>query len=103
MRAVLVSIVHGSLKFVIMPVSAPQRRRAQTDDRDDYYLLDKIDTSEQVHSEIDEGPVDALPFVLFLLEYEHVVVKELLQLLIGEVNAELLESVVLFLNNRKPE
>lgn len=61
----------------------------------DYYLLDQVDTSKQVHSEIDERPVDALLLVLFLFEYEHVVVKELLQLLIGEVNAELLETVVL--------
>lgn len=60
-----------------------------------YYLLDQIDTSEQVHSEIDEGPINAFLLVLLLFEYEHVVVKELLQLLIGEVNAELLETVVL--------
>lgn len=62
---------------------------------DDYYLLDQIDTSEQVHSEIDENPVNAFLLVLFLLKYEHVVVKELLQLLIGKVNAELLETVEL--------
>lgn len=62
---------------------------------DDYYLLDQIDTSEQVHSEIDENPINAFFLVLFLLKYEHVVVKELLQLLIGEVNAELLETVEL--------
>lgn len=98
----LVSTAHGEI-FIVKPVSVPRRRRAQTDDRDDYYLLNKIDTSEQVHSEIDEDPVDAFLFVLFLLQYEHVVVKELLQLLIGEVNAELLETVVLFLNNRKPK
>lgn len=63
--------------------------------RPDYYLLDQIDTSEQVHSEIDEGPVDTLALVLFLLKYEHVVVKELLQLLVGEVDAQLLETVEL--------
>lgn len=62
---------------------------------DDYYLLDQVDTSEQVHSEIDENPVNAFSLVLFLLKYEHVVVKELLQSLIGEVNADLLETVVL--------
>lgn len=38
-------------------------------------------------TEIDEGPLDTLAFVLFLLEYEHVVVEELLQLLVSEVNA----------------
>lgn len=60
-----------------------------------YYLLDKFDTSEQVHSEIDKGPFDPLSLVFFLFKYEHVVVKELLQFLIGEVNAELLETVEL--------
>lgn len=64
-------------------------------DYSDYYLLDKIDTSEQVHSKIDESPVDALLLVLLLFEYEHVVVKELLEFLVREVNAELLETVVL--------
>lgn len=59
------------------------------------YLLDQIDTSEQVHSEIDEDPVDSLPLVLLLFEHEHVVVKELLELLVGEVDADLLETVVL--------
>lgn len=68
-----------------------------------YYLLDKIDTSKQVHSEIDEGPFDALLLVLFLFEYEHVVVKELLELLVCEVNAELLETVVLLWTIRNPD
>jgi len=42
-------------------------------------------------------PDDALLLVLLLLEHEHVMIEELLQLLIGEVDAELLEAVVLHL------
>jgi len=39
--------------------------------------------------------VDALARVLFLLEHEHVVVEELLQLLVDEVDPQLLEAVEL--------
>ena len=60
------------------------------------YLLNQINTGQQVHTEIDEGPVDTLFLVFFLLQDEHVVVEELLQLLIGEVNTQLLETVELF-------
>ena len=59
------------------------------------YLLDELNARKQVHSKIDELPDNALLFVLFLLQHKHVVVEELLQLLVGEVDAKLLESVVL--------
>lgn len=59
------------------------------------YLLDQIDRRLQVHAEIDEGPRDTFALVLFLLEHEHVVIEVLLQLLVGEVDAELLEAVEL--------
>lgn len=59
------------------------------------YLLDEFDTSRQIHAEVDEGPLDTLALVLLLLEHEHVMVEELLQLLVGEVDAELLEPVEL--------
>ena len=49
----------------------------------------------QVHTKIDEGPLDTFTFVLFLLKNEHVVVEELLQFLVGEIDAKLLETVVL--------
>ncbi len=62
----------------------------------DKYLFNELDASLQIHTEIDKGPFDTLTFVLFLLKYEHVVVEELLQLLIGEIDAKLLETVVLF-------
>jgi hypothetical protein len=49
----------------------------------------------KVHPEVDERPGDALPLVFLLLQDEHVVVEELLQLLVREVDAQLLETVKL--------
>ena len=60
-----------------------------------FYLLHKFDTGLQVHAEIHEHPVDLFAFVLLLFKHEHVVVKELLQFLVGEVDAQLLEAVKL--------
>lgn len=59
------------------------------------YLLDKFDTGGQVHTEVNKGPFDTLGLVLFLFKYEHVVVKELLQLFVCEVDAQLFETVKL--------
>jgi len=58
-------------------------------------LVDEIDGGLRVKTEIDEGPVDLFTEVLLLLELEHVVVEELLQLLVGVVDADLLERVLL--------
>ena len=54
-----------------------------------------MNTSRKIHAEIDEDPVNALLLVLLLLKHKHVVIEELLQLLVCEVDAELLETVVL--------
>lgn len=59
------------------------------------YLLDQFDTSEQIHSEIYKLPDDAFASVLFLLQHEHVMIKELLQLFVSEINAKLLKAVIL--------
>jgi len=59
------------------------------------YLFDEIDTGLQVHTEIDESPLNAFLPVFFLFKDEHVVVEELLQSLIGVVDAQLLEAVKL--------
>lgn len=64
-------------------------------------LLDELDAGGQVHPEVDECPLDALLLVLLLLQHEHVVVEELLQLLVGEVDAQLLEAVELGVGNSK--
>lgn len=42
------------------------------------HLLNQLNTSCKIHSEIDEGPVDTFSFVFFLFKNEHVMVKELL-------------------------
>lgn len=60
------------------------------------YLLDQLNTSCKIHSEIDKDPVDTFSLVLFLFKNEHVMVKELLQLLICEVNTQLFEPILLF-------
>ena len=49
--------------------------------------LNEVDARLQVQAEIDEAPLDALPLVLLLLQDEHGVVEELLQLLVGVVYA----------------
>ena len=58
-------------------------------------LLNEVDGSLEVKAEVNECPLDALLFVLLLLQDEHVVVEELLQTLVRVVNAQLLERVVL--------
>ena len=59
------------------------------------HLLQEVNGGLEVEAEIDEGPVDALSLVLLLLQDEHGVVEELLQLLIGVVDAQLLKRVQL--------
>ena len=59
------------------------------------YLLDEVNAGLKVQAEVDELPLDALSLVLLLFEDEHVVVEELLQFLVGEVDAKLLKGVVL--------
>ncbi len=60
-----------------------------------FYLFDKLNASLQIHTKVNENPVNALPLILFLLEYEHVVVEKLLQPLVGEIDAKLLKAVEL--------
>merc|ERR1712198_781317 len=61
--------------------------------QDAHLLLDQLDGLDQIHTEVDEGPLDALSLVLLLLLDEHVVVEELLQALISVVNEKLLQDV----------
>lgn len=65
------------------------------------HLFNEINTSLQIHTEIDELPDNAFLLVFFLLQHEHVVVEELLQTLVGEVDADLLKSVVLAKETRE--
>ena len=57
------------------------------------YLLDEVDARLKVKSKVDEIPFDALLAVLLLLQHKHVVVEELLQLLVGQVDTQLLKRV----------
>ena len=59
------------------------------------HLLHQVNTRREIHAKVDEDPVNAFLLVLFLLQHEHVVVEELLQFLVGEVDTELFEAVVL--------
>lgn len=61
----------------------------------DAYLFEELNASLQIHTEVDKDPVNALGLVLLLLKHEHVVVEELLQFLVTEVDADLLEAVEL--------
>ena len=74
--------------------------RRQPDQCGSYRLLNEVDAGLQVKAEVDEDPVDALPLVLLLLQHEHVLVEELLQLLVGEVDAQLLQAVELQQSSR---
>ena len=64
------------------------------DGEDAHGLLDQVDARLQIHAEVHHLPRDALLPVLLLLQHEHVVVEELLQLLVRVVDAQLLEAVV---------
>lgn len=82
----IVSAVHDEL----MPGRIGYFYRAST-----AYLLDQINGLLKIHAEVNECPLNALTLVFFLFEYEHMLIEELLQFLVGEVDAELLKTVEL--------
>jgi len=57
------------------------------------HLLQQVDGGLEVQAKVDELPLDALPLVLLLLQDEHGVVEQLLQLLVCVVDAQLLKRV----------
>merc|ERR1719308_742177 len=63
--------------------------------QDAHLLLNQLNGDNQVHTEVDESPLDTLALVLFLLLNEHVVVEELLETLVGVVDQKLLQHVEL--------
>lgn len=65
------------------------------------YLLNEVNARLKVEPKVNEVPFDALLAVLLLLQHKHVVVEELLQLLIGEVDAQLLKGVHLEHNHKR--
>ena len=61
------------------------------------YLFHHLDTSGQVHTEVNHFPMDTFSNILLLLKYKHVMVEELLQFFVGKVDAELLEAIELMI------
>jgi len=59
------------------------------------YLLNELNAGSQIHPKVNECPFNSFLLVLLLLQHEHVVVEELLQFLIGEVDAQLLKAIEL--------
>jgi hypothetical protein len=64
-------------------------------------LFDEVDTSLKIHAEINKFPLNAFFLVLFLLQDEHVMIEELLQALVGVVDAQLFKCVELFSHTNK--
>merc|ERR1719414_1561459 len=63
--------------------------------QDAHLLLNQLNGDNQVHTEVDESPLNTLALVLFLLLNEHVVVEELLETLVGVVDQKLLQDIEL--------
>lgn len=59
------------------------------------YLHNQINGRLKVHAKVNKDPVNAFTFIFFLLEYEHVMIKELLQSFVRIINAKLFESIEL--------
>lgn len=66
---------------------------------DFFYLLNEINCLLKVHAKVNECPLNALASVFFLLKDEHMMIEELLQLLVGEVDAKLFKTVELFVQD----
>merc|ERR1712045_1084632 len=64
------------------------------DGQEGHGLLKHGDARAEIHTEVAVGPVKTLLDVFLLLEGEHVLVEELLQLLIDVVDTDLLKAVV---------
>ena len=60
-----------------------------------HYLLNQLNSWCQVKTKVNELPLDSFLAVLLLLMNKHVMIEELLKLLVGEVDAQLLKSVQL--------
>ena len=65
------------------------------------YFFNELNASSQVHTKVNELPNNAFFLVLLLLQDKHGVVKKLLQFLICEVDAELLQAVELQIQGKE--
>lgn len=57
------------------------------------YLFDKVNSRLKIESKVNECPINSLTLVLFLLQDEHGMIEQLLELLIRVVDTQLLERV----------
>merc|ERR1719300_1954721 len=90
-------LAQGSLQLLLKGLvsSLGEERLLLQNGPETHGLLKHDDGSLQVHAEVDHDPVNTLLDVLLLLNNEHVVVEELLELLVDKVDGDLLEAVVL--------
>jgi hypothetical protein len=58
-------------------------------------LVDEVNCGLQIESKVNELPFDPFALIFLLFENEHRVIEELLQLLVGVIDAKLLEAVEL--------
>lgn len=65
-----------------------------------FYFLKELNAGFQVHAKVHGGPFDAFFFIFLLLQQEHLLVVKLLQLLITEIVAHLLEAINLRVQRR---
>merc|ERR1719209_2779395 len=63
------------------------------DRQDAHGFLKKFKAGLEVHSEVASDPDNSFPHVFLLLQHEHGVVEELLQLFVDKIDADLFESV----------
>ena len=68
---------------------------SQTASKHSYGSLYQVNARLQIEAKIDEVPLDAFTLVLLLLQDEHGVVEQLLQLLVGVVDTKLFKGVQL--------
>merc|ERR1719410_1762185 len=71
-----------------------EERLLLKDGQESHGLLKHGDARTEIHTEVAVGPVKTLLDVFLLLEGEHVLVEELLQLLVDVVDTDLLKAVV---------
>merc|ERR1719347_1978108 len=90
-------LTQGGLEFFLegLVCRLGEERLLLEDGPDAHRLLRHDDGCGQVHAEVSHHPVNSLAHIFLLLNDEHVVVEELLQLLVDKVDGDLLEAVVL--------
>merc|ERR1719412_272438 len=90
-------LTKGGLEFFLerLVCRIGEQRLLLKDGPDAHRLLKHDDGGSQVHAEVHHHPVNSLAHVFLLLNNEHMVVEELLQLLVDKVDGDLLEAVVL--------